>query len=99
VSVAAPLAEALEPLRSEPSRAAVLLVPNVVYIAYYATVTLWLGLGNKRLPHAVPECLRAPIAHDDSSGACAIWFLSARSSLPSYITFRRAPTAAPRTPA
>lgn len=34
-------------------RAAVLLVPNVVYIAYYATVTLWLGLGNKRLPHAV----------------------------------------------
>lgn len=38
-------------------RAAVLLVPNFVYIAYYATMTLWLGLGNKRLPtevHAEP---------------------------------------------
>jgi hypothetical protein len=31
-------------------RAAALLVPNLIYIAYYAVVTLWLGLGNPRLP-------------------------------------------------
>src|SRR5262245_39716700 len=31
-------------------RAAALLVPNLIYIAYYAAVTLWLGRGNPRLP-------------------------------------------------
>jgi hypothetical protein len=31
-------------------RAATLLVPNLIYIAYYAAVTLWLGRGNPRLP-------------------------------------------------
>jgi hypothetical protein len=34
-------------------RAAVLLVPNLCYIAYYAVVTLWLGWGNQRLPSEV----------------------------------------------
>jgi len=34
-------------------RAAVLLIPNLVYIGYYAALTLGLGLGNKRLPSEV----------------------------------------------
>jgi hypothetical protein len=37
-------------LQLQLARAAVLLLPNLVYIVYYAAVTLWLGLGNRRLP-------------------------------------------------
>jgi hypothetical protein len=40
-------------LQRQLRRATVLLVPNLLYVAYYAVVTLWLGLGNQRLPQEV----------------------------------------------
>jgi hypothetical protein len=54
-------------------RAAVLLVPNLVYVAYYAVVTLWLGLGNRRLPHEVqPEALLRHFVLQIGGGADAV---------------------------
>src|SRR5262245_42254933 len=37
-------------LQNQFRRAAVLLVPTLIYIGYYVVVTQWLGVGNKRLP-------------------------------------------------
>ena len=54
-------------------RAAMLVVPNLIYIAYYAMVTLWLGLGNKRLPHEVHgEALLKQILLQIAGGADAV---------------------------
>jgi hypothetical protein len=60
-------------LQREFRRAAVLLVPNLVYIVYYAAVTLWLGLGNKRLPHEIHvEALLKQLILQIAGGADAV---------------------------
>ena len=60
-------------LQRQLRRAAVLLVPNLVYIVYYAAVTLWLGLGNKRLPHEVQvEGLLKQVVLQVAGGADAV---------------------------
>jgi hypothetical protein len=54
-------------------RAAVLIVPNLVYIGYYAAVTLWLGLGNKRLPRDIDAgAVLKQLAFQIASGTDAV---------------------------